>query len=130
MKKDKKISGYNTYIMKSYVDWIEAQGARVVPIIPDDSLDVTRAKVLKLSGVLYPGGDGNYSSTGRYVFNIIKEMNDNGTYMPIWGTCAGMHELSSYVSDEGWGVHDVYDMDSASLTLDFAYDNPEDIKIF
>ena len=101
-----------------------------MPIIPDDPLDVTRAKVLKMNGVLYPGGDGNYSSTGRFVFNLIKEMNDNGTYVPIWGTCAGMHELSSYVADEGWAVHDVYDMDSASLTLDFAYDNPEDIKIF
>ena len=101
-----------------------------MPIVPDDPLDVTRAKVLKMNGVLYPGGDGNYSSTGRFVFNLIKEMNDNGTYVPIWGTCAGMHELSSYVADEGWAVHDVYDMDSASLTLDFAYDNPEDIKIF
>ena len=101
-----------------------------MPIVPDDPLEVTRAKVLKMNGVLYPGGDGNYSSTGRLVFNIIKEMNDNGTYIPIWGTCAGMHELSSYVADEGWGVHDIYDMDSASLTLDFAYDNIEDIKIF
>ena len=64
------------------------------------------------------------------MFNIIKEMNDKGTYMPIWGTCAGMHELSSYVADEGWAVHDVYDMDSASLTLDFPYKDPTDIKIY
>jgi hypothetical protein len=41
--------------------------------------------------------------------------------MPIWGTCAGFHELVSYVADAGWAVHDIYDMDSASLTLDFAY---------
>lgn len=38
MKKDSKFGGFKTYVMKSYVDWIEAQGARVVPIIPDEDL--------------------------------------------------------------------------------------------
>ncbi len=130
MKGDPRFADYNTYIMKSYVDWLEAQGARVVPIIPDEPRNVTLSKVKRMNGVLFPGGDGNYSSTGRFVFNTIKEINDNGTYMPIWGTCAGMHELTSYVADAGWGVHGIYDMDSASLTLDFAYQPPEDLLMF
>jgi hypothetical protein len=50
--------------------------------------------------------------------------------MPIWGTCAGFHELVSYVADAGWAVHDVYNMDSASLTLDFAFQDPTDIPIY
>jgi hypothetical protein len=33
MKNDTRFDGYNTYIMKSYVDWVEAVGARVIPLI-------------------------------------------------------------------------------------------------
>jgi hypothetical protein len=66
--------------------------------------------------------DVNYISTGRFVFNFVKKLNDNGIYFLFWGTCAWMYELSSYFT-----VHDVNYIDSASLTLDFACDNPEDI---
>lgn len=37
MVNDKRFYGFKSYIMKSYVDWLEAQGARVVPIIPEES---------------------------------------------------------------------------------------------
>lgn len=33
MHNDTKFEGWNTYIMKSYVDWVEAAGARVIPLI-------------------------------------------------------------------------------------------------
>jgi len=130
MHNDTRFNGYYSYIMKSYVDWIEAQGARVVPLIVDEPRDVTADKLKRMNGVLFPGGDGNYSSFGRFVFDTVKKINDEGTYIPIWGTCAGFHELVSYVADAGWAVHDVYDMDSASLTLDFAYGDPTDIQIY
>lgn len=56
--------------------------------------------------VLFPGGatwfnqsDG-YADAGRHIFDIAKEMNDNGQYMPLWGTCLGF-ELLLYLDSNG-----------------------------
>ena len=89
MVNDTRFAGYRSYIMQSYVDWVEASGARVVPLIKDEPEDVTRAKLSKLSGVLFPGGEGDYHDYGKLIFDTVIEINDKGTYMPIWGTCAG-----------------------------------------
>ncbi len=89
MKNDTRFTGYTSYIMQAYVDWLESAGARVVPLVNGASEAETRATLSGLNGVLFPGGDGNYSAYGRLVFNLVKEINDEGTYMPIWGTCAG-----------------------------------------
>jgi gamma-glutamyl hydrolase len=72
MHNDTRFSEYNSYIMKSYVDWIEAQGARVVPLIVDEDRNATLDKLKRMNGVLFPGGDGNYSSFGRFVFDTVK----------------------------------------------------------
>ena len=72
MHNDTRFSGYNSYIMKSYVDWIEAQGARVVPLIVNEDRKLTADKLRRMNGVLFPGGDGNYSSFGRFVFDTVK----------------------------------------------------------
>ena len=124
MKGDSRFDGYGSYIMQAYVDWVESAGARVIPLIRGEDPEVTKRKLRGLNGVLMPGGDGDYHDYGRLVFDFVKELNDNGTYLPIWGTCAGKHELLSYVSSAGWDVLDVYDMDSASLTLEFPYGDP------
>jgi len=34
----------------------------------------------------------------------------------------GYENMVSYVATEGWNVLDVYDLDSASLTVDFVVD--------
>ena len=130
MKNDTRFDEYNSYIMQAYVEWVEASGARVVPLINGDDIEETKKKLKKMSGVLFPGGDGSYHDYGKVIFDYVKEINDNGTYMPIWGTCAGQHELLAYVSDAGWDVLDIYDMDSASLTLDFPYGDPTSFPMF
>jgi gamma-glutamyl hydrolase len=130
MKGDSRFDDYHSYVMQSYVDWLEAAGARVVPLNRDEDHDVTLKKLKRLNGVLMPGGEGNYHDYGRYIFDRVKEINDNGTYLPIWGTCAGQHELLSYVADAGWDVLGVYEMDSASLPLDFAYGDPSEFLMF
>jgi hypothetical protein len=73
---DPRFEGYTSYIMKSYVDSLEASGARVVPLIVTEPESVTNEKLSKLNGVLYPGGDGDYLEYGRNLFWRIKEMND------------------------------------------------------
>jgi gamma-glutamyl hydrolase len=122
MKNDTRFDNYTTYIMKSYVDWVEAVGARVIPLINGEDQNVTLDKLSKVNAVIFPGGDGDYLKYGEFVFNKIKEINDNGTYLPLWGTCMGYENMVSYVATEGWNVLGVYDLDSASLTLDFVVD--------
>jgi len=129
MVNDTRFEGWNSYIMKSYVDWVEAAGARVVPLIVGESEEDTLEKLKKLNGVIFPGGDGDYLEYGRYIFNTLKAMNDNGTFYPVWGTCMGYEYIASYVSDNGWNVLDVYDYDTGSMALEFVVD-PRDTKMY
>jgi gamma-glutamyl hydrolase len=76
MIEDPRFEGYNSYIMKSYADAVEASGARVVPLIVGEPESVTLDKLSKLNGVIYPGGDGDYLEYGRSLFWKIKEIND------------------------------------------------------
>jgi gamma-glutamyl hydrolase len=89
MKSDSRFNGYGSYIMQAYVDWIEASGARVVPLVRDEDREVTKKKLKGLNGVLMPGGDGNYHDYGKFVFEQVRAINDAGVYLPVWGTCAG-----------------------------------------
>ena len=79
--------------------------------------------------MIFPGGDGDYLEFGRFIFETIKEMNDNGTYFPVWGTCMGYENIVSYVSDDGWNVLDVYDFHSGDMALEFVVD-PRTTKMF
>lgn len=129
MKNDTRFYNYTTYIMKSYVDWVEAVGARVIPLINGEDQNVTLDKLSRVNAVIFPGGDGDYLKYGEFVFNKIKEINENGTYLPLWGTCMGYENMVSYVATEGWDVLGVYDLDSASLTVDFVVD-PQSTKLY
>jgi len=62
---DPRFDGYRSYIMSSNVELLQSAGARVVPLIRDDPWEVTLEKLGKINGVLYPGGDGNYSVFGK-----------------------------------------------------------------
>lgn len=90
---------------------------------------MTLDKLSRVNGVVFPGGDGDYLDYGRFVFNAIRQINDNGTYLPLWGTCMGYENMVSYVSVDGWNVLDVYNLDSASLTLEFTKD-PSETKLY
>ncbi len=129
MKTDPRFSKYKTYIMKSYVSWLESVGARVVPFIRGEDQSVTLDKLSKVNAILFPGGDGDYLEYGRFIFEKAITMNDQGNYFPVWGTCMGYENMMSYVADEGWNVLGVYDLDSASLTLEFPVD-PQSTKMF
>lgn len=122
MNDDPRFKDYKYYIMQSYVDWLQAAGARVVPLIQGDLQNVTMDKLSKVNAVLFPGGDGDYLDFGREVFEAVKAINDQGGYLPLWGTCMGYENMVSYVADEGWDVLGVYDLDSASLAVEFVVD--------
>ncbi|CAI2372949.1 unnamed protein product [Moneuplotes crassus] len=92
------------YIASAYVKFVEASGARAVPIIWRYSDEEILNLVSKLNGVLLPGGftpfrneDGSLTEHSRKVeliLNKVKEFNDEGTYYPVLGICMGMQQIA------------------------------------
>jgi gamma-glutamyl hydrolase len=75
---DPRFEGTDSYMMAAYVKFMEAAGARVVPLIWNEPEDVTMEKLSKLNGVLFPGGAGDYVEYGRNIINQLMEYNDAG----------------------------------------------------
>ncbi|XP_055606187.1 gamma-glutamyl hydrolase-like [Uranotaenia lowii] len=96
---------FKSYIAASYVKFIEAAGARVVPIWINKTEEYYADILSKVNGVLFPGGatwfnqsDG-YADAGYHIYKLAKKINADGSYFPIWGTCLGF-ELLTYVDAE------------------------------
>jgi len=64
--------------MAAYVKFVEAAGARVVPLIWGEPEEVTLDKLSKLNGVLFPGGANDYDAYGRLIISKLIEYNDLG----------------------------------------------------
>eukprot|EP00347_Sterkiella_histriomuscorum_P009680 403340286 len=128
---DPAYDGKTSYIMASYINYIESGGARTVPLIYDGDLDTELAKLDKLNGVLYCGGSGagDYDYFGKKVFEKVKQMNDDGQYMPIWGTCLGFEDLAMYTSDDSDTVLERFAADDESYSVKFLVD-PKTTKMF
>ncbi|RMX57871.1 hypothetical protein pdam_00022834 [Pocillopora damicornis] len=94
-----------TYIVASYIKYIESAGGRVVPIRNNLTEDQLEDLFKSINGVLFPGGgadiyDSPYSRTGNIIFNLAKKANDAGDVFPLWGTCLGFQFLSVQGADE------------------------------
>jgi gamma-glutamyl hydrolase len=63
-------------MMAAYVKFMEAAGARVVPLVLGESEEITMDKISKLDGVLFPGGGGDYVDYGGKIIKKIMEYND------------------------------------------------------
>lgn len=126
---DSRFDGYDSYMMAAYVRWMEAAGARVVPLIMGESPDRIKDKMAKLDGVLFPGGNGDYIEFGRPIYEEILRQNDNGQYFPAMGTCLGMEALVNWASDEGESAVGDFAAHSVSLNLQFTVD-PADTEMF
>ncbi|SPP87021.1 gamma-glutamyl hydrolase [Drosophila guanche] len=90
-----------SYIAASYVKYLESAGARVVPIWIGRNRSYYEDLMHKINGVLLPGGatwfnqTNGYADAGEHLLQLALQLNDNGTFMPVWGTCLGM-ELLAY----------------------------------
>lgn len=71
LKDDPRFEGKTSYIMQAYTDFMRDSGARVVPIILEDSNEVVDEKLSKVNGVLFPGGAGDYLEIGDYIYNSL-----------------------------------------------------------
>ena len=120
--------------MAAYIEHIESAGGRAVPIIYDGDITEELAKLDKLNGIFFCGGEGNdeYLAFGRKVYDRIKEINDQGVYLPAWGTCLGMQYLSIYASSQNSTILDMYAYDSndENYNLHFTVDPETDSRLF
>jgi len=94
---------HTSYLAASYVKWIEAAGAQVVPVIVDtgseDLTEYFKEVFAGVNGVLFPGGGtsiyhSGYSDASNAFFQMAKEANDAGDVFPIWGTCLGFEMIT------------------------------------
>jgi len=104
---------YSEVIESKYVHFIEGGGGRVVPISYKWDSNKIREVMSKLNGVLFTGGATEltifendvpvdlteYSKGAKRVMDIAIEMNNNGIYFPVWGTCLG-YELMLILESE------------------------------
>lgn len=105
-----------SHIMKSYVDWFENRGIRVVPI-PYDSHDIEEL-FHTVNGLVIPGGDMPYiMDNPQFISNITKifELSlEKKEYFPIWGTCFGFEMLlflvGGFTTLKGYDAHGFYPM--------------------
>lgn len=96
-----------SYIMASYVKFLEASGARVVPVMVFKPKAYYQDLMNKINGILFPGGGGilqsnGYGRAGKFIFDIAVEMNDKGDYFPLWGTCLGFELLNLLAAKKNW----------------------------
>lgn len=88
-----------SYMAASYVKWLEAQGAHVVPLVHDAPMKDTAALLEKVNGILFPGGvfpsEPIYEEFSRFVFDTgVREK------IPMWGECLGLLQFLLFTSGE------------------------------
>lgn len=94
------------YIAASYVKWLEAAGARAVPILYTDSNETIHGKLSAVNGVLLPGGDSDISpgtslrAAGESVVRESMAAAAVGETYPVWGTCMGFQLAALAVSGD------------------------------
>lgn len=102
------------------MQFCEAAGARVVPLVLGEPAKTTLDKLGKCNGVLFPGGDDDgYFEFGRFIFEQIKQINDSGQFYPLFGICQGHENMAMYVSDMGRSVLNRLPAIDVPLTLEF-----------
>jgi gamma-glutamyl hydrolase len=120
--KEGNCNGNCMYIAASYVKYLEAAGARVVPInysATNAELDVIFQSI---NGLFFPGGGAVFPKSAQYMFDKVVAANQAGDYFPLWGTCMGFQWLlisatrNPNVLDPSNGQMDSYNY---SIPLDF-----------
>jgi len=130
----------NTYIAASYIKYVEASGARAVPIFHNSTKAQLQDMFNSVNGLLFPGGDADTNGTplfesAKYLFDLAIAANKDGVHFPIAGHCMGFEILSMIVSQNlsvltpsnaqniSWPLHFAPDARSSRLFGDC----PEDI---
>ncbi|CAM0954571.1 unnamed protein product [Alopecurus aequalis] len=92
-----------SYIAASYVKFVEAGGARVIPLIYNEPEERILEKLSLVNGVLFTGGSvqrGLYFETIKKVFQYVLDKNDAGIPFPLFAQCHGFELVSMIVSKD------------------------------
>ncbi|CAK4082839.1 unnamed protein product [Aphanomyces euteiches] len=117
------------FIAASYVKWVESAGGRAVRI-PYNASEAELTHILNsVNGVLFPGGDGDPNEAAEFIYKYAIELNDNGTYFPVWGTCLGFEWLVQLTS-KNYSILDRVDAANISSSLQFQKDANRPSRIF
>lgn len=89
------------HIAASYVKWLEASGAQVMPVLLNQDDSYYERIFQQTNGLLFPGGDNlldPYKSTpmmvaAKKLYKLAVDANQHGDHYPIWGTCLGMYDF-------------------------------------
>ena len=98
------------FFEKRYVHFVEAGGARAVPIKYTSTHEEMDKIFSQINGVLFTGGGSDlvtengswiqFSLAGKYLISLAKKANDNGDYFPIWGICLGFEMMIILEAEE------------------------------
>lgn len=112
-----------SYIAASYSKWLEAAGARVVPIFYDETREQMLHKFSVINGLLLPGGGARlkkghpFFDAADFLVKLAIKANDQGDYFPVHGTCLGMETLAIVVSRNASILSDMDAEDAAAPLL-------------
>ncbi|KAK3580712.1 hypothetical protein CHS0354_005716 [Potamilus streckersoni] len=115
----------DTYIIATYIKYIESAGAQVVPIRVNETEDYYRNLFNSINGVLFPGGDvdiitSEYAKAGKLLFLMAVQAHDKGDYFPVWGTCLGFQLLTAITT--GQDLLTKFDSTNVNWPLNFTQD--------
>lgn len=128
-----------SYIVASYVKWLQGAGARVVPIKVDYTYEQVDALFPKLNGFLFTGGSANIRYNGKltafgrmgcYIYNLVKKANDEGKYTPLWGTCLGYQFINICETSNAKGLMTQFDGKPGYLKVTDFTDIAENSRLF
>jgi gamma-glutamyl hydrolase len=106
------------FIAGSYVQWLEAAGARSIAI-PYDSTNVDEY-FPQINGLFFPGGgiDEIPNSAWR-LWELALDANSVGHFFPVWGTCLGFEYMVMMASGMGLAaMSHGFDATNISLPLE------------
>jgi len=123
-----------SYFAGSYVDWVEAGGARVVPIVYTNTAEEIRDLVSSLNGVLWTGGGAAliypngtltpFAAAAKLVLDLVIEANQNGEHMPLWATCMGFEMLNVLVAQDPSVLTAGFNSENYTIPLNFTAYGP------
>ena len=115
----------SSYIAASYVKFVEAGGARAVPLLLDEPEDSLRAKFAAINGFLIPGGgasfekDSLFRKTASLLLDMALAEFQRGEIFPVHGTCLGFQLLSVLLSDADQDIMSNFDSENYPSPLIF-----------
>jgi len=98
----------SSYIAASYVKYIEAAGARVVPIFHNSTFEELEHMFQSVNAIFFPGGGADLDDTplytaANYLYQLMITANDKGDYFPMFGHCMGF-ELLSIITSQNFNI--------------------------